>query len=98
MGRWAMAATLGALATILGGPALAADSTDRPDAQMLLDLDLLREPDLTKNRDLYRRMGVVERMRMLEMLQTLDAEGQPKAVPSGPTQPATSRPPTPGGR
>lgn len=81
MTRWTMAATLGvfvlAVQALEGGRARAADSTDRPDAQMLLDLDLLRNSDLAKSRDLYRRMNVVERMRMLEVLQVLEADPQP---------------------
>ena len=81
MTRWTMAATVGvlvlAIQALQGGRARAADSTDRPDAQMLLDLDLLRNSDLAKSRDLYRRMNVVERMRMLEMLPVLESDPQP---------------------
>lgn len=85
MTRWALAATVGlfvlAVQALEGGRARAADSTERPDAQMLLDLDLLRQPDLAKSRDLYRRMGVVERMRMLEVLPVLESDAQPVAGP-----------------
>jgi len=81
MTRWAMAATFGVLVLAVealeSGRARAADSTDRPDAQMLLDLDLLRNSDLAKSRDLYRRMSVVERMRMLEVLPVLESDAQP---------------------
>ena len=94
MTRWAMAATLGALVLVPGHRARAADPTDRPDAQMLLDLDLLRNSDLAKSRDLYRRMNVVERMRMLELLQQLEAD--PQAMQGQPAPPA--RRPDSGGK
>ena len=88
MTRWAMATMVGmfvfAIQPLEGGGARAADSTDRPDAQMLLDLDLLRNSDLAKSRDLYRRMSVVERMRMLEVLPVLESDAQPVAGQPGP--------------
>ena len=81
MTRWMMTTMVGvfvlAVQTLEGGRARAADSADRPDAQMLLDLDLLRQPDLAKSRDFYRRMNVVERMRLLEVLPVLESDAQP---------------------
>lgn len=90
MSRWVMAATLGVLVLGFGGRARGADPNERPDAQMLLDLDLLRDPELAKSRELYRRMSVVERMRMLEMLQVLEADPQPASgLPAPPRRPDT---------
>lgn len=63
-----------AILVILGAGAPAgAQSGEKVDAQLLLDLDLLRDTDVTGDRDLLRRMGVVERMRMLELLRVLDS-------------------------
>jgi hypothetical protein len=80
----ALVAILAALATPARG---AAQSADRVDAQMLLDLDLLAEGDPARHRD----QSLAERVRMLELLRLLESPAA-AAPPRGPSTPA-ARPP-----
>lgn len=46
----------------------------KPEAEMLLDLDLLKDTDLGRDRDLLRRLPVLERLGVLERLRLLESE------------------------
>jgi len=71
-----LAALLVGLASpTLALPALAQQPVDyKPDAQMLLDLDLLKDPDFAREGHFLTRMRVIERLRMLETLPVLDSQ------------------------
>jgi hypothetical protein len=72
------AAAVLALLTVLAVAAPAAlAATDRPEAQMLLDLDLLREADPRAHRE----MRVARSVRLLEFLKRLHTPGA--AGPNG---------------
>src|SRR5215470_5582118 len=78
---------LGLLGAVGGGAAASSSgaaegAAPRPDAQMLLDLDLLRGTDLKRERELYTRMPILEKMRTLEYLPAL--ENDPRPTRSGP--------------
>lgn len=54
----------------------------RPEAEMLLDLDLLRGKDLPRDREILRRLPLLEQLRLLEGLRMLESE-IPVAPPQG---------------
>lgn len=78
-GRWVTALVgLLALGPVRASAADAAAPTtsraaERPDTELLLNLELLRETDLTRERDLYRRLGLLERLRLLERMRLLES-------------------------
>ena len=73
---------LAVLGLVTVRPARAADPPgQRPDAQMLLDLELLKEADLARDRSFLTRMRIVERMRVLEALPALESQTQMPPVP-----------------
>ena len=74
------------------GAARAAEpGADRPDAEMLLDLDLLRDPELTRRRPLLERMRLLESLRMLETLRFLESPPGADAVSGPPPRPGDLR-------
>lgn len=78
MRGWAPAWLLALGALGLGtAPARAAGPADRPDAQMLLDLDLLRETDVTRDRAFLQRLRMLEQLRLLERLGVLESPTPP---------------------
>lgn len=79
---WLAAALLALLGLMTERPAHAADLPgQRPDAQMLLDLELLNETDLARDRSFLTRMRIVERLRLLEALPALESQTQMPAAP-----------------
>ena len=73
---------LAVLGLVTVRPARAADPPgQRPDAQMLLDLELLNETDLARDRGFFARMRLVERMRVLEALPALESQTQMPPAP-----------------
>ena len=76
------AAVLTAFGLMAARPAPGADErAQRPDAQMLLDLELLKETDLARDRGFFARMRLFERMRVLEALPALESQTQVPPVP-----------------
>lgn len=75
-------AMLGLLAVFAAPASAAGDGDDRPEAQMLLDLDLLRETDPRA----HSAQPVVDRMRLLEFLRRLEppAAARPATDPAPP--------------
>ena len=64
---------VGLASATLALSALAQQPVDsKPDAQMLLDLDLLKDPDFAREGRFL--MRVIERLRMLETLPVLDSQ------------------------
>lgn len=85
---WLAAAWLSVVGLVTVPAARAAEAAgQRPDAQMLLDLELLKEADLARDRGFLARMRLFERMRVLEALPALDSPAQAPPVPREVTSP-----------
>ena len=77
--------TLAALAAA-GVPGAAAEEA-RPEAEMLLNLDVLRDLDSVRDRELLRRLPLVDRLRFLQRMRLLGSD-----MPMAPIVEATPRP------